>query len=281
MTALLSNRGVEKVGVAGVRLPAYTSAALAGLALLHGVVGMAEGSRLYLNVVTPLGVLVVFAIAGMSLVRQQPLLWLTSLPWFCFATAAYYGLGPLLQVMIAEGANRESLTDMMWRGNLLSVVGSTITIAICQILLGRAGNRLGLADARRHGHRTERELHMAWRWSGIFLVVGMAVKWLLVVPASTGATAVVLPTSVRSLQEFVYVGAILLGWLSTQSVVAWIPLLAITALHAVEGMIGFSKTGAILAIAMPLLGRCIGSGRQRDIAVLLMEIGRASCRERV
>lgn len=222
----------------------------------------------WLNVVNQVGPSVLIATCLWSAyrsVKRSPLELWTPIPWFLAACAAYFGFGPL----VYQFGNAESVSFLdafypvdevaLLRTNLLNAVGITAVAA---------GYLLGLQPFPRHQPvRTRQNSHLEiQRLMFVFLIVGISVKFLFVLPYHFGLLSWTLPGGIQSLSGLSKIAIILLFVLVHAGLrqYRWL-LYCLIVVELVTSLATFSKLEIIEVIVATGLGWYLGRPNLRAL----------------
>jgi len=177
------------------------------------------------------------------------------LPWFIAICAILYGFGPLQyhfgtpeDVWIVDQFYPVEEIDLL-RTNMLNAAG------ISSVLLGYL---VGMALIDRGGGRTSQitNIYEMKRLLFVLLVVGISVKYLLVVPYRTGILGWVLPGSIQNLSRFTWIAIIVLFVLVHNGSIKYrIPLYCLVGTELIVGLMSWSRFEVIVVLLMILLGK--------------------------
>lgn len=208
--------------------------------------------------------------AGYRMVRVEPALLWSPLPWFLAAWAAYYGLGPLAYVYGTPEtvAYMDSFYPVdekaLLRTNVLNLVG------LVTVLLGAAI----AARARLHRMRgipASRD-HDPWRVALLFLAIGVPIKYLFELPYVLGLVDFVLPGSVQYPGTFSGLAIIPLSVAAAEgrrSARALLGVLVVT--EIIVGLVMLAKLHIIKTVLLAFLGRyAVRADLKRLIVVCIL-----------
>ncbi len=202
-----------------------------------------------LNIVAPVWLSLALGASALKMgTADSRAIW-TPLFWFRVATLIYFGLGNIAPV-IMNSASLIYLQSMYFflpadvqRVNLIAAFG------VACILSGNLIYEKLFVPARASGvaRRAPRALGEAARKGVALFLIGVAINYFLMVPASMGLIDFVVPGFISSLAMCEYVGfALLAVWAFANSTTA---VLAVAALVCVESLIGLlmlNKSSALL-----------------------------------
>lgn len=225
-------------------------------------------SREFINWTGPIALLVTCALTGIRLVKRNPLLIWTPLPWFLAACGTYFGFGPLLYTF----GNTATVADssIIWavdildlfRTNQLNVTGIlivTLSFYVSYDYFRQGGDR---GTSRITDNRTVEIITVG------FLALGTFVKFRYSLPYEFGLTDEVLPGSFYSLEQMTKLGLAMLGYLAVRKGGIWLVILGVLlALEASVELLRFSKAALLLAFLMPLLGSFLAKPRATVLVV--------------
>jgi hypothetical protein len=227
-------------------LASYLTAYVTGATDIGGVI----------HVVGPISL--VFGCSWMAyvLVRFDPVNLWTPFPWFLVAVAVYFGLGPLVFIYghpdtIKAVQNLFPLGgDELIFVSLLNLVGIYV---VGIVFLGMSptashlrSNRGGLPLAENHNPRY---------FVLAILLVGLLLKFTLVLPYEFGLSTFVLPGALNNLSSLSKLGLFLLGFMASRYGGVWITFLVIGVIFEVgTDVLRFSKKELLMTMIMPFLG---------------------------
>lgn len=218
------------------------------------------------NLAGPLALGVAAAAAAYQLARSQPEVLWAPYPWFLLAVVLFYSVGPLLYPLagpktVAFASMLVSLdpTELL-RTNLLDAVG------VLAVLIGVAGGAQ-LWKPRPIVKVVRQPVARARTVALVFLVVGGAIEYLVVLPYTFGIYEVVLPGVVMDLGDVYLLGLMMLAYVVARGEKAWrLPLLLLWAVQIGVALLMFVKRELLLAILLPPLGAYLGHRRMARLA---------------
>ena len=253
-----------------IRTLAVISSIATAFAILYALV-LWSGSddwMVYLDSTLPIGLLLALVTCAFVVVRSNHLLILTPLPWFYVACAAYFGVGALIYhqandatISLAHAFYFVGERDLL-RTNLLNCVGIAIVSLTCWAILRRVP---ALPIYPRGGNRSQ-----LLRLVGLFLLVGLPVKYFLTLPADFQVLSFELPGSVKSIAMFSSLALFTLAFLRARGEVRfgfWAKAFLVS--EVAVSLITFSKMESLITILMFFLGWYIARPRLR----LLLLVG--------
>jgi hypothetical protein len=245
---------------------------LVALIAFFGVLwGVSDGNNeVFLNETMPIGTLLTLCYFAIRMVKAHPVLIWSPLPWFMIACAAYCGIGPLAYhygneatIASCDGYYMISESELV-RSNFLNLIG------IASVMAGvYLGVRVFVKNRAVPSTRwSAPDLAHLGRLAVFFLVVGVLVKYALVLPYEFGMLGFVLPGSVGTLQYFTLFAMAVLMLLVHQGDAKWRPVLCIlVASEFVTAILVFSKMSVMIFFVVLLLGRVLIAKRLRPILV--------------
>ena len=180
--------------------PAVTLFILAWLPV-HLLAGFNPDWMRLVNLMTLFVILVGCSGAAATSIAVSPVRLWFPITWFLLTAAGYYGFGPLLYYFgTAESIDFSDAysyvgNSELYRANLLNLAGIASVMGMYQLLdksLARSRSDQITTDY----HRKDIQLAL-WRVSVIFVLIGIPVKFLLVLPRALGLLDVVLPGSIE------------------------------------------------------------------------------------
>lgn len=207
------------------------------------------------NQVLPVVLLLSLAGAGFWVVRFNPSMVLSPLPWFFLGCGIQYGFGPLVYYFGNEESvwylneyyriNEKDILDT----NLLNVVGAFFVVS--GFLLGTKA--LGKAKSYQEIVYDENQV----KYATIFLlIVGVTAKLLFCLPYIFGKPSFTLPGVVLQLGEFSTVALIPLTYLSAKGHKKWHYLLILMIVFEIAVSVAtFSKLNILMVLIVILIGR--------------------------
>ncbi len=197
---------------------------------------------------------------GYRIVASNPRTIWTPLPWFALTAGIYFGFGPLIYPFGSKTniASMDSFWPVypldLWRTNLLNSVSLLITtlafLGMNKLL--EIGYSIDLS-APRAAMGGDDPAKMA---AVVFLVVGLPLRYLLVLPFQFGQLSFVLPGSLYSLNSLTYLSLFMLSYLGAKRGGMWRAgfwMLLVT--ETVSNFLCFSKAQFCLVFVMVALGR--------------------------
>jgi hypothetical protein len=191
---------------------------------------------------------------------------LSPLTWFLLASAAYFGLGPLLFYYGSpETLNYVQafyfVTDhSLLRVNLLSAI-CIFTVVATYHLVRRQRILSGFESGLRVGH-------VSWqRWLVVYAIVGFTVKYFLYLPYAYGLLAFVPPSSITVYGFLTFPALVLLSRAVFSGARRYAVVLGIvTSLEILAGLLTFSKLEVLLTIVALAIGAHLATRRLRVVA---------------
>jgi len=155
----------------------------------------------FVNLITLFVILVACLGAAATSIAVSPVRLWFPITWFLLTAASYYGFGPLLYYFGTEESIDYSDayyyvgSGELYRANLLNLAG-IISVMGMYILLRKVLARSRSDQITTDYHRKDVR-HALWRVSVIFVLIGLPIKFLLVLPRALGLLDVVLPGSIE------------------------------------------------------------------------------------
>lgn len=192
--------------------------------------------------------------AGYRTVRRQPAVLWTPLPWFLAAWAIYYGFGPLVYVYGTPDsvAYMDSFYPVdqttLLRTNALNLVALPAVVGGIKLF---AHLRIAGASWRR-----PTTPHGPWRVAGLFLAIGVPIKYLFELPYVLGLVDFVLPGAIQYLGTFSGLAIIPLSVAASEGRRgAGFALWALVLSELAVGMVMLAKLHIIKTVLLVLLGQ--------------------------
>ncbi len=245
-------------------------ALLAGLLVFYAIAHGTGASRLIwvANALGPTVVAISLGVAALLGLRAIPSFVWTAYFWVLASSAAFFGVGPLAHVF-GDAATLASLDvilpvtpEKLLFTNALDAAGLLIFLLGVHIIEALLPFQSDEASPSRH-HTTFRPEHVAV----LFLALGGALEFGLLLPRDLGALDVIVPGVLNSLGLLYILGLIVAAYLSVQSArwqvalwVLWIP-------EVVASLLRFSKQSLVLALVLPPIGAFLAHGRLRRLAM--------------
>ena len=238
----------------------YAVLSCLGLTVVYGATYVQFGQTWYrpMNQIGPLVLFVTCGWASYSLVRRSSLAIWTPMPWFLFACAAYYGLGPLaFPFGTAETVDymvRDFPVDDYWllRTNVLNTVG--VAVVCATVAIGTAVFRFPFSS--RGAGIQDYTKPIMW----FFLAIGGTVKYAVTLPYALGLLPFVLPGSIQHLASLINAAIILLFVIIHRGDKKYYGLLyLVIGSELVAGLMTFSKLEVIMTVLSIMLGRFLCS----------------------
>ena len=260
MTSRLKAVRAKRVdGIGGDFVPlARYCVFLAALSSLYMVAGILDSRGIYtfVNWFGPAGLFVFSIFTCYKLLRRNPALIWTPLPWLLIAVAAYFGFGPLIYTFGSWSAvaNVDAAwpvsTEDLFRTNLLTSVGmAVLSLAFFIVVRKPRGFERVSQAIQKSDERTVRLTAIS------FLCIGGVVKYGLSLPYEFGLTSFVLPGTVYQLEQLTLIVLILIAYLSISEGGKWkLALMFFLPTELLSDFLRFSKTSLLLAILMPFMG---------------------------
>lgn len=237
------------------RVPAWELAAVAALVGCYLLADALAGTSIHesVNAAGPLCLTLIlgFSAARLSLADASAI-W-TGLFWFRVSTAVYFGAGSLIPEYVNE--TTRAYIEGFFRFHAEHVFKvNLVTAAGVATVLGTAACLERLWPGVREPRAPAVEARHAFSAGLLFGAVGIAAKYLVVLPYLLGLTADVLPGAVVTLALLspVSIYLLTLGALSARP--AWLPpIIGFAVFETLVGLLSFNKTEALLAPLMVLL----------------------------
>lgn len=240
-------------------------AAFFGLStMMCGVTECSNSTMRGLNLLGLFGIMVSALVAVYALMRTNAQLLFTPIVAYAGACALFYGFGPMSSFL----ASQETLAfqaqsiyaidaQAVLRTNLLSSVGITISIGAIMVFLPRQNRVLSMAPSL-----------SIESVAIIFVVTGLALKHLIVMPSIYGTFPIQLPGIIQNLRYLPDLGFALMAMIGASGNKRWATAFwLIWPLHFLLAFPEFSKKSVMLTMLLPAIGAYIG---HRSIARLAM-----------
>jgi len=208
----------------------------------------------FMNFVGPIWFASVLSFSAFLMTRADPATLWTALFWFRASSAAYFGFGEIVP-LIASAERRAYMqaffrffSEDMAKANLIFV------FSVLVVLLVANGCLLAIGSDRENP-QTRHSGGAMFAAGLLFIGVGAAIKYLLVVPHLFGLTDFVLPGAVGTLGRLTLAGIFLLTAWSRAHARSMLPLIiSFVALEMLIGVLAFNKTELLSTLLMFLLG---------------------------
>lgn len=241
-------------------------------------ISLESGLDTFINLVAPCALVGILCLLSFRVLKALPESIWTAAFWFPAGAAAFFGFGPLVEVL-GNDITRASLSnsffavsaDELFRANELSTCGITLILAGFWVYL------------RLHSHSRQKTF---WRKplptfspqvvAVAFVVVGGALKYLLFNPAHWGEIDLVIPGMVSGLDSLTDVGFAIVAFLAARrNKLMWAFFLVAWPIHLFLCIISFAKIQIITSMLLPLIGAYAGGMRLRSFAVGVALVGLA------
>ena len=202
-----------------------------------------------LNIVAPVWLSLALGASALKMgVADSRAIW-TPLFWFRVATLIYFGLGNIAP-LIMNSASVISLQSMYFflpddveRVNLIAAAG-VVCVLSGNLIYEKLFVPAGASGIARRAPRVRGE---AARKGVALLLIGAAISYFLLLPASMGLIDFVIPGFISSLALCEYVGFALLAiWAFASSTTAVLAVAALVAIESLLGVLTLNKSGALL-----------------------------------
>lgn len=232
---------------------------LLGLALLlHAAIYIVGLAELYdvINWITPSLVVFTLGWSCFRMVTQSAVTVWIPLFWFRLACAAYYGVGAVVPLVadydLTRSFNGIYILDsaMLVKVNLVTITGIFLVLFTSSLVIRLAPFKYGLKQSPASNKEVS-----AMRFAIVFLTIGCALRYGLVLPYTFGLFDTVLPGAVIAVGQIYYAGIYLLirslrGDHQGRIVVAIILVI----LEIMVSITSFAKTEIILILIFVYLG---------------------------
>ncbi len=213
------------------------------------------------SLVGPLLLVAVLGYGGWRMLRADAKCIWTAMFWFRLSTATYFGLGTY-SVYIVNSVTRMYLQTFhlffeseVFRLNRLVAFSVLIVLIFSRIIL------IAQLHSRLHqdtgGQSTEDQAAAMNRLKAMgitFLVMGMAVTYLIKLPYDFGFVQYEWPGSIVGLSRMTMLGIFMLALWSLERAPPMLPVIAgITALEMIVQLLLFAKSGIVMTLVMFLL----------------------------
>ncbi len=215
------------------------------------------------NMFLPFLLLCLLLWTGLQLIRNNGLMIWTPIPWFFFACAAYYGIGPLIYYY-GDAASIIFANEFYHVDDLgLLRINFLDTAAIGLVIIGFLVGRTFVSEKR------PRQISLVSTKSLrsavlVFLSIGLPAEYFLYIPYIFGWTDFTLSGFVGQLSNFTGLAIIPLMVLVHRGQKKWRLLLySLIASELFFSLIAFSKLSLILTMVKIILGIYVCAGRLR------------------
>ncbi len=229
-------------------LPAVVTMALNAVVCLYAANHPSTATVGVLNIVAPIVLVVVCGVQSLQIVFRDSLLIWAPVTWFLAASAVYFGLGPL--AYIVGGPETLAYLDSFYpvdpialiKTNALNCIGIGLILTAIEVYNRLRPLRIQNTDDSMQGRYLKR--------AAIFFVgVGVALKYLIILPYSFGVVSFVLPGFIVVTGNFTTVGIILIWFVALRFDRRWLPGACVfSAVEAAVALITFSKLSCITVI---------------------------------
>jgi hypothetical protein len=206
------------------------------------------------NMFLPVLLLCLLLWTGLQTVRNNRMMLWTPIPWFFFACATYYGLGPLIYYY-GNSASRIYI-DQFYRVDDLGLLRVNLldTAGIGIVIIGFLVGWIFVSD--KCPHKTSRISTKSLRSTVlVFLSIGLPVQYFLYIPYTLGWTDFTLASSIGQVGQFAGLAILPLMVLVHRGEKRWRLLLyALIASELFFSAITFSKLSLILTMIKIILG---------------------------
>ena len=208
-----------------------------------------------LNLVGSSAIIVICLRTTFALMRANTLLLFTPLVAYSAAGALFYGFGPMSNYLASE-ATQQFLANAVYLAspnamlvtNLLSSVGIAISILGALAVLPKAPQQVA-----------PRPIVSLKTVTVVFLVTGLALKHLVIMPSIYGTSSFFLPGMVRNLRYLPDLGFALAAMIAASGDRKWTLIFwLIWPWHLMLAFPEFSKKSVMLTILLPALGAYVG-----------------------
>lgn len=273
-------RRPELIIQAATRKPVYfLLLSLSGLCLFYIVTVMEARGRDTVwvdvaNVVGPISLVITAGLALHAFTRRYPVMLWASISFYLANVIVFSGLGPLVYylgnpvtVSALEHGNFSLTKYELLRANLLNAVG------IASVIGGfYFHSRILMRKSRSTGHAPS-VVFSVETLAIAFLIIGGALRYLVLLPFQFGMTDFVLPGVFNSLSNLFDLGLALCAYLAARKSPAWVLVLWILLpLHLASVVLQFSKSAVILALMLPALGAFLAHSSRKRLAVWVLVI---------
>jgi hypothetical protein len=229
------------------------------------------------NLIGPLTLGLAAGVAALRLVRRCPQVVWTPYAWFLLAVILFYSAGPLLyplagsETVLLASSLYQVTPDELLRTNLLDAVGVLSVLVgswVAWQLRGRLAGQgtVTTGGTAEHTDATGPLAARSWENVGastispkavalVFLLVGGALQYLVILPARFGITDTVMPGVVWNLGRLHLLGIALLAYVVAGGSRFWrVPLAVLWTAQLAVSVLLFSKLELILTLVLPALG---------------------------
>lgn len=230
------------------------------------------------NLLGPTSLGAVAFVAGLQLVRRQPMSIWSPYTWFLAAICLFYALGPLAYVLggrevVAYLNSSLPITvtsgDLL-RANLLNAAG--IAGISGGFLLGRS-----IWFGRRTGTSIDRpSLARIKVLAILLLVVGGLLQYSLILPWEFGMYDFMLPGVINNLSKLFLFGLLTLAYVAARSSRPWKALLYVLwSTQVLIAVLQFSKANLVLTLLLPMLGLYLAKRNAKYLVTAAIMAGAA------
>jgi hypothetical protein len=224
---------------------------------LAGGTSTSADTTSFLNIAGPLALGAIMAAGALRIARSvSDGVW-TALFWFRVGTTVYFCFGGLVPYFGSEAtwlflqADFAFRPDHILKLNIIiawSVLCVLATSSVAVVALGRSRPTRGMPGALRSDRTI---LPMAL----VFLVVGSAIKYLLIFPNLMGWTSIVVPGAIVQLADSMLIAFYLLTvWSLSQSSAAFAVVIALIVFDMAVGLLMLNKSAVLYPLIVLSLG---------------------------
>lgn len=220
-----------------------------------------------MNVVGPLSLAVVFAAIALLAVQRVPSIIWTPYAWLLGSSAAFFGVGPLAQVL--------------GNGATLAYLGGLFRLSPRALLFTNLLDAAGLLAVLAGVHLAEKWFPLrssggpnavprspSFRPEAVavsFLLVGGALQYGVVLPSEFGIARFVLPGFLANLALMYVMGLVVAAYLSVSNRTWKVALWALWLPQLAVSFLTFSKQALLLSLVLPPVGAFLAHARLRRL----------------
>jgi len=206
------------------------------------------------NIVGLIGIMTVCSAAAYRMMNTNTMLLFTPLVAYAAGSALFFGFGPMSTFLASEATQRfqaqsvYALTgDEVLRTNLLTATGIAVSLVAILAVLPRYAV-----------WRTKRSVVSIKSVSLLFVMLGLALKYLIIMPSIYGTSDFFVPGVLRNLRYLPDLGFALMAMIAASGNKRWqVMFWLIWPWHFILAFPEFSKKSVMLTMLLPAIGAYI------------------------
>lgn len=228
--------------------------AAAGLVCTTGA-ACGDDTLATLNVLGLTGIMTVCGVAAFGLMRADKLLLFTPLVSYAASSALFFGFGPM-STFLANDATQAFMAISVYvltgeqalRTNLLTATGIAVSLVAIRAVLPRGAIR-----------RNMRSIVSLKSVALVFVISGLALKHMVIMPSIYGTSDFFVPGVLRNLRYLPDLGFALMAMIAASGNRRWqVMFWLIWPWHFVLAFPEFSKKSVMLTMLLPAIGAYVG-----------------------